>query len=104
MRNGDEVLVVDGADPHILFPALVVSDDQSTKPFGHHPVHDIPAGPMQIMLDLAVALVGQSREMMRRVLSPGQESLQVGLQFVEVGVDTLKGSAVNQKGRDALLV
>jgi len=45
------------------------------------------------MLDLAVALVGQSREMMRRVLSPGQESLQVGLHFVEVGVDTLKGSA-----------
>ena len=59
MGNGNEVLIVDGADLHILFPALVVSDDQDTKPFIYHPIHDVAAGPMQIMLDLAVALVGQ---------------------------------------------
>ena len=60
MGNGNEVLVVDPADLHILFPALVVSDDQGTQPFGHHPIHNVPAGPMQIMVDFAIALVGQT--------------------------------------------
>ena len=59
MGNGDEVLVVDGADLHILFPALVVSDDQGTKPFIYHPIHNIATGPMQVVFDLAIALVGQ---------------------------------------------
>jgi hypothetical protein len=54
-----------------LFPALVVSDDQGTKPFGHHPFHDVPAGPMQVVIYLAVAFVGQSSEMVGGVLPPG---------------------------------
>ena len=69
--NGDEVLIVDGTDLHILFPALVVSDDQGTKPFIYHPIHNIATGPMQVVLDLAVAFVCQSSEMMGCVLSPG---------------------------------
>ena len=59
MGNGHEVLVVDGANVHLLFPARIVPNDQDTKPFIYHPIHDVAAGPMQIMLDLAVALVGQ---------------------------------------------
>src|SRR5271157_2142707 len=104
MGNGHEVLVVDPADLHLLFPARVVSDDQGPQPFGHHPLHDVPAGPMQVVVDLAVAFVGQSRETVGAVLSPGQESLQVGPPLVVVGIDALERSAVNQKGDDALLV
>jgi len=62
MGNGDEVLVVDGADVHLLFPTDIMSDDQGAEPFAHHPADNIPAGPMQIVLDLAVALVGQGSE------------------------------------------
>jgi hypothetical protein len=104
MGNGNEVLVVDPADLHILFPALVVSDDQGTQPFGHHPIHNVPAGRMQVVIHLAVAFVGQSSETMGGVLPPGQESLQVGPQFIVVGIYALERSAVNQKGDDPLLV
>ena len=62
MGNGDEVLIVDAANVHFLFPADIVSDDQGAKPLAYHPVHNIPTGPMQIVLDLAVALVGQGSE------------------------------------------
>jgi len=62
---------VDGADLHILFPALVVSDDQGAEPFGYHPIYNVPAGPMQVVIYLAVAFVGQSSEMVGGVLPPG---------------------------------
>jgi len=62
MGDSHEVLVVRSADLHILFPADIVSDDQSADPFAHHPIHDIAAGPMQVVFDLAVALVGQGAE------------------------------------------
>lgn len=75
MGNGDEVLVVDGANVHLLFPAPGVSDDQGADPFGHHPVHNVAAGPMQVMVDLAVALVGQSSETVGFVLPFGQACL-----------------------------
>ena len=59
-RDGKEVLVVDGANVHRLFPTDIVSDSQGAEPFAHHPVHNVPAGPMQIMVDFAIALVGQT--------------------------------------------
>ena len=62
MGNGDEVLVGDAANLHFLFPADIVSDDDDAEPFGYHPVHNIATGLMQIVLDLAVALVGQGSE------------------------------------------
>jgi len=62
MGYGDEVLVIDSADLHVLFPALMVSDDQGGDLLGHHPIRDVPAGPLQIMIDLALAPVGQSRD------------------------------------------
>src|SRR5271157_727421 len=57
MGNGDEVLVVDLAYLHLLLPARIVPDDQGAEPFAHHPVHDVVAGPMQEVIDLAIALV-----------------------------------------------
>src|SRR5271157_1266150 len=104
MGNGDEVLVVDGTNVHFLFPALIMSDDQGAEAFRYHPVHDVAAGPMQEMMNLAIALVGQSVEMVGRELPVGQGRLQIGPPFVVVGIDALERSAVNQKGGDALLV
>ena len=50
---------------------------------------------MQVVVYFAIAFVGQGSETVRAVLSPGQESLQVGANFVVVGVDALERSAVN---------
>lgn len=102
--NGHEVLVVDPANVHGLFPALGVSDDQDAEPFAHHPVHDGPAGPMQIVIDLAVAFVCQGGETMRGVLPFGQAGLQVSTTFVVVRIDAFQRSAVNQKRNDTFLV
>ena len=74
MGNGDEVLVVDSANVHYLFPAFVVTYDDDSEPFGYHPVHNKPTGPMQIMVDLAVAFVGQGSEMVGGVLSRGRRA------------------------------
>ena len=87
-----------------MFPALGVSDDQDAEPFGDHLVHNVTAGPMEIVIDLVIAFVSQSSETIRCVLSLGQESLQIRTMFVVVGIDRFQWSAVNQKRRNALLV
>ncbi len=99
VRDGDELLVVDLPEVDTLLPAHVLANHQHAHAFAPHPVDDVATGPMQVVLDLAVALVGQRLQWVGGVLPRGQLGLQGGAPLVVIRVDALERSAINQKGR-----
>ncbi len=100
----DKALIGPASQVDLLLPAIVLADDQRTNPLLNQGLKDATAGEMQIGLDAAIALVGQTLNPPRGLALIGQQALQACSFLVVELVDGLQRSAVNQKRRQVRLV
>jgi len=103
MGDRHEVLVVALPQFDLLLPEVILADDQGANALLHQVLDDPAARQVQLVVNAAIAPIGQALEPFRRNPHP-----QAGLEFcpalVVILVDGLQGAAINDYRREAGLV
>src|SRR5579859_109564 len=96
-RDTDKVLVIALAYIHILLPLLIVANDQCAYPLTHQQINDTSRRSMQVVIDLACALIGKPLHSVRgKSIQLSKLALQIRPPLVVVLVNRLDWTPVNK--------
>lgn len=107
MRDLHKVLISAFAQVRLLLPVDIFANHQCAYALLNQMFNDAMAVGMQVVVDLASALIGKLFQLLRCAPSgvhPHQFAFQIGLAFVVILVDGLERTPVNQQRRKAWLV